>query len=165
VTITREERARSNGLKAATTVEKVLKRFGWKPEETDEEAVYRVDLEDYHIPLKDAHAVVRVDVERFIFVFTFRDRAGPKQRPEVVEFITRANCDMAIGNFELNYDTGEVRFKSGLDFSHVELSELLVRNAILCAIDVVEAYGNELAEVMRGEKNGRIAVAHVEAKL
>lgn len=163
--MTEEERARSNGLKAAITVEKVLKKFGWKPEETEEEAAYRVDLRAYHIPLKAAHAVVRVDVERFIFLFTFRDRAAPKQRPEVAEFITRANFDMAIGNFELSYETGEVRFKSSVDFSHVGLSELLARNAILCAVDVVEAYGNQLAEVARGEKKGRAAVEEVEAKL
>ena len=43
-------------------------------------------------------------------------------------------------DFELNCETGEVRFKSSVGFSHVELSELLVRNAILCAVDGVSRF-------------------------
>jgi hypothetical protein len=156
------ERARKNGLKAAETVEKVLKRFGWKPEETEEEAVVRVDFSSHPIPLSEARAIVRVDVERFVFLFSFREHAQPKARPEVAEFITRANFGMTVGNFELDYDSGLIRFKSSVDFTHVELSELLVRNAILCAADVVDLYGNVLAEVARGEKKARAAIKDVE---
>jgi hypothetical protein len=158
------DRARKNGLKAAKTVQGVLKTVGWEPEETDEEAVLRIDFSTDNTPVSDALAKVRVDIERFIFLINFRDQAAPKTRAQVAEFITRANYDMVIGNFELDYETGSVRFKSSVDFTEAMLSEELVRNAIQSAMDVVEHY-DALVEVMRGAKRAKEAVEEAESRL
>ena len=53
-----------------------------------------------------------------------------------------------IGNFELDYDDGQVRFKSCVDFSSTELSETMIRNAILPAMNAIEAFADRLVAIM-----------------
>src|SRR3954452_20971539 len=41
--------------------------------------------------------------------------APEAKRPAVAEFITRANYGMMLGNFEMDFADGEVRFKTSID--------------------------------------------------
>ena len=72
---------------------------------------------------------------------------------------------MVIGNFELHYDAGALRFKSSVDFTAVELSELLIRNAIVSAMDAVEHYVPYLLAVVGGELSAREAHAAADRAL
>jgi hypothetical protein len=146
------DRARKNGLKAFKVVKKVLTEMGWEPELMDKEGVLRVDFSVDKIPIADALADVRIDYERFLYYLNFRDRAPAKSRKQTMEFITRVNFDMVIGNFELNLENGSLRFKASIDFTNTELNETLIRNHIRSAMDAVEAYADALVEVIRGKK-------------
>jgi Putative bacterial sensory transduction regulator len=158
----KRDRARENGLKALKTVEKVLTQVGWEPMKTDLEGVLRVDFGGDNIPIAEALADVRIDTERFLYYLNFRDRAPARNRNQTMQFITRANFDFVIGNFELNLDDGCVRFKSSVDFTEAELSETLIRNAILCAMDAIERYAEVLVEVMQGKKKAMEAIKDAE---
>lgn len=151
--------ARSNGLLALKTVETVLTSIGWEPERTDVESVFRVDFSADNIPVLDALADVRVDFERFLFYLNFRDRATPQSRAQIMEFVTRANSELIVGNFELNLDDGSVRFKSSIDFTGAQLTEPLVRDAIRSAMDAVEYFADAFVAVVRGEKSALQALA------
>jgi hypothetical protein len=158
----KEDRSRQNGLSALKTVRKVLSHVGWEPMTTNIEGVLRIDFGEDNIPIAEALADVRIDTERFLYYLNFRDRAPGKYRNQTMEFITRANFDLVTGNFELNLDTGRVRFKSSIDFTESELSETLIRNAILSAMDAVERYADALVAVMSGEKKATQAIKDIE---
>lgn len=152
-------------MKAFKTVKKVLTDVGWEPEETNQEGVLRVDFSVDKIPIVDALADVRIDYERFLYYLNFRDRAPVKQRRQVMEFITRVNYDLVVGNFELNLDNGHVRFKASVDFTNEVLTEALIQDAIQSAMNAVEAYADGVIAVMRGEKEVRQAIKDAEADL
>ena len=65
-------------------------------------------------------------------------------------YITRANWNLAIGNFEMNCDDGAVRFRLGLDFTASELSAPTIRHVILTAIKIVEEHAPSLSNAMAG---------------
>ena len=155
-------RAAANGRKAFRTVKQVLTAIGWEPEETDFEGVLRVDFSEDNIPISEAVAEVRMEYERFLFYLNFGRRAPSKNRAEVMEFITRANYELVIGNFEMNLHDGLVRFKSSIDFTNSELTSSLVRSAITSAMDVVETYGDAFVEVIKGKKTSEEALAEAE---
>ena len=157
------ERARKNGLKALKTVKKVLTDTGWKPEETEKEGVLRIDFSEDDIPIADALAEVRIEYERFLYYLNFKDRAPAKYRSETMEFVTRVNFDLVIGNFELNLDHGLVRFKSSVDFTATELTPSLIRDAIKSAMDAVETYADAIVEVMNGKKKALQALNDAES--
>ncbi|MHB1418648.1 MAG: type III secretion system chaperone family protein [Bacillota bacterium] len=54
---------------------------------------------------------------------------------EAAEFITRANTSILIGNFELDMETGQIRFKTsvrteGMPLTHVVINNLINTNGI-----------------------------------
>lgn len=153
---------RKNGLRAFGVVREVLHGIGWNPVETEYEGVLKIDFSSDQIPISEALAEVRLDYERFIYYLNFADRAEPKWRGATMEFVTRANFDMITGNFELNLDSGLVRFKSSIDFTSSELSGRLVRNVITSAMDVVEHYAEALVSVLEGRKAVEVALRSVE---
>jgi hypothetical protein len=139
--------------------------MGWDPEPTGEEGVLRVDFSGEGLPITDAQAIVRFDVERFTFYFNFGDSAPERQRAEVAEFITRVNYGLIVGNFELNLHDGSLRYKSALDFTEAELTKVLVRNAILSSMDSVEHYSGYLLSVVHGDLTARQATDEADAAL
>jgi hypothetical protein len=61
-------------------------------------------------------------------------------RPAVMEFITRANYGLVIGNFELHLADGEVRFKTSLDVKGSELTPVLAGRAIIPNLHAMNTY-------------------------
>lgn len=61
-------------------------------------------------------------------------------RAQVAEMICRANWDLAIGNFELDWDRGQIRFKTSLDVTGDRLSPPLVRTLIYSNVLTLETY-------------------------
>ena len=57
--------------------------------------------------------------------------APPDARVRAVELIARINYGLRVGNFELDLDGGEIRFKSSLDFRDIQLSDRLLLNVLL----------------------------------
>src|SRR5438874_9539363 len=62
------------------------------------------------------NCVARVDEERFIFLFYSYCpvRAPEDKRPVLADFLTRANYGLYVGNFEMDYNDGEVRYKTSI---------------------------------------------------
>lgn len=51
----------------------------------------------------------------------------PDRRVAVADMITRCNFGLLIGNFELDMNDGELRFKTSLDVERTELTSDLIR--------------------------------------
>jgi hypothetical protein len=74
-------------------------------------------------------------------------RVPAERRLEVSEFLTRANHGLADGNFELDFEDGEVRFKSVL---HVpsELDGILVKRVVRLNGTALETYLPSIAALI-----------------
>jgi hypothetical protein len=68
------------------------------------------------------------DLQQLIFYAVAATRAPEAARLRVAEFITRANYGLRIGNFELDFGDGEVRYKTSIDYSGTTLLPCLIRN-------------------------------------
>ena len=79
-------------------------------------------------------------------------KVAEEDRRRVMEFVTRANCGLKLGNFEMDLDTGVVCFKTTFCLTG------LVRGAL----SVLEDYGNALDDVVKGRKTPSEAVREAE---
>jgi hypothetical protein len=61
-------------------------------------------------------------------------------RPAVMQFITRANHGLVIGNFELDLADGEVRCKTSLDVKGAMLTPVLAGRAIIPNLHAMNTY-------------------------
>lgn len=155
--------ARANGLKAAETIRQLLTHMELEPQELQRPGMIAF-LTAFEGPANQGNAQVLLDAERFVFHFIFDGYVATSRRPAVAEFITRVNWGLIEGAFELNFDSGAVRYKVGIDFSNADLTEQLVRNAILSAMTAIEAAAVALIDVAQNGKAPAEAFRDVEAE-
>ena len=150
-----------HGEKALEALGRFLADHGWNPRALDEVAGYSVGFEGDH---GSYHCVaeILVEIQQFLFYVIHPVRVPAERRLAVAEAITRANYGMRIGNFELDFSDGEVRYKSSLDFDDEILTPPLIRNAIYAAVETMDRYARAIVAVGRGEKTAADAIAEVE---
>lgn len=100
--------------------------------------------------------------EQAIFYSVVLETTPPEHRPEVMKFVTLANYGMQVGNFELDLEDGEVRFKTSIDVEGVDLGEGLLRNMVELNILMMGLYYDGLVAVMRGGMTAEEAIAEIE---
>ncbi len=147
----------------ADIVAAVLEQAGWEFDREDEDGwtTFRTAIESGG-GVVETYTRVSEEIERFALYFVWGPEAAPEQRPQLAELVTRINADLGDGNFEMSYETGQLRLKMGVDFTGLALPSRLVRNAILDAIEVTERYEAALLQVLRGEASPTAALATIE---
>ncbi len=67
---------------------------------------------------------------------------------QISEYLHRANFGMRNGNFEFDYNDGEVRFKTFVNFEDMELSDAVIADSIFVSAAMVDQYGKKLIQLM-----------------
>ena len=102
----------------------------------------------------DCFADVKESQRQFIFYSVVPFLADEETRSEVAEFITRANYGLILGNFEMDFDDGEIRFKSSIDVGSDPATAVLVERVVDANVKAMAKYLPGLVAV----KNGAPAV-------
>src|SRR5918993_4284308 len=106
------------------TLQKLLTEIGWNPQPTADGAGCYVTFGPSH-SVAEAFALITVKPDRFVFYLNFGPSVPAERREEVARFVTLANWGLLIGNFELRFDDGFVRFKASVEFTGMELGATL----------------------------------------
>lgn len=142
-----------------------LKEMEWKYDCEDHEdySMYRagVTLDE---GLKISKIAINIEVhEDSIRIISMSDiRADKKNISKVAEYICRVNWGLLVGNFEFNYDTGNIRYKVFLNASDNELNKKEIIFAIYIASEMWNKYGNGLVDLLGSEKEAKEIVGAVE---
>lgn len=96
-----------------------------------------------------AHA--REDDDQLVVYSVRPDHASPDVRFTMAEFFTRSNWALAVGNFELDLDDGEMRFKVGIDAEGDELRPPMVRQMLRTVVAAMETFATGIDRVLAGE--------------
>jgi hypothetical protein len=150
-----------NGLLAFETLREFLEADGWYPTLLEDKTVYRVAFDGKNGELR-CYAQIRVDLEQFLFYAVAPVKVPDEVRSDVAEYLTRANYGLRIGNFELDYRDGEVRYKSSLDFEGEKLTGQFIRNTIYPAVQTMDRYLKGLLSVTFGGRTPVEAIQEVE---
>ena len=109
-----------------------------------------------------AHAQEDEDVAQFIFYSVCPIKVTEAKRGIVAEFLTRANYDLAIGNFELDFTDGEIRYKTSIDVKNDRFSAKLCQNSVYTNVLIVDKYLPGIMAVVYGDVSPEDAMAAVE---
>jgi hypothetical protein len=101
--------------------------------------------------------------ERFIFYSVMESNVPPETRDAVGEFITRANYGMIIGNLEMDYNDGEVRYKTSIDIEGGELTPGMIKSLIYVNVMMMDRYLPGIMSVIYAGTDPAEAVAKVES--
>jgi hypothetical protein len=116
-----------------------LQEDGWFPEALDALTAFQARYQGTN---GEYRVVVHVNVEmEQVYVYVLVPEAVPLERRAAVgEFLTRANYGLRIGNFELDYRDGEVRYKTSLDFEGAGLTRPLLRSLMYPGVNTLDRY-------------------------
>lgn len=110
---------------------------------------------------------VRVDEEKKQFLFhSLMGMNIPQQyRASVVEYITRVNYGLTLGNFEMDFDSGDIRFRTSIESPDAELSVGIVRELIYANVHTMDHYFPGVMAVVHAGLSPEAAIARIEAQL
>lgn len=100
-----------------------------------------------------------------LFVYSILDTNVPDAKlHDVAEFLARANYGLSIGNFELDFNDGEIRYKTSVDVSDNEelVNDTLVKNLVYINMVTVDQYFPGLMAVIYGGKKPAEAIEEIE---
>ncbi|HLP89280.1 MAG TPA: YbjN domain-containing protein [Nostocaceae cyanobacterium] len=108
-------------------------------------------------------ARVRLEQEQFIFYSVCPVNVPENKRLAMAEFLTRANSDVVIGNFEMDFDDGEIRYKTSIDVEGERLTFGLIKQLIYPNVMIMDEYLPGIMAVIYGNISPVDAIAQIEA--
>ena len=111
------------------------------------------------------YAKARVEQEQFVFYSICPINAPENKLLAVAEFLTRANSGMIIGNFELDFADGEIRFKTSIDVQGDFLSFELIKQLVYANVTMMDEYLPGIKSVIESDMLPVDAIAQIEGQL
>jgi hypothetical protein len=108
------------------------------------------------------YAHVREEREQVVFYSVFPFPIPAEKRLAVTEYITRANYGLLLGNFEMDLQDGDLRYKTSIDVEGAELTPALVRSLLYANVMTMSSYFPGLMNVLYSDISPVEAIAKVE---
>ena len=110
----------------------------------------------------NCYAQVREEQQQFIFYSICPLQIPEAKRITIAEFITRANYGLLIGNFELDFTDGEVRYKTSIDVDGNGLNFDLIQNLVYANVMIMDEYLPGMIAVIENDVSPEYAVSSIE---
>ena len=107
-------------------------------------------------------AQAREQQEQVCFYSVAPVKVPEDRRTEMAQFLHRANYGMIIGNFEMDYSDGEVRYKTSVDVEGSELTFALMKQVVYPNVLTMDRYLKAIMAVSFGGIDAVAGVAMVE---
>jgi hypothetical protein len=105
------------------------------------------------------------EAERQLICYShFPQRVAPPRLAAMAELLARLNSGLALGNFELDFADGQVRFKTSIDVTGDRLSSALVRRVVYPNVATMDYYLPALGAVAAGSATPLQALALAEPR-
>ncbi len=109
------------------------------------------------------YASVRDDLGYFFFYSICPVNVPPDKRQVMAEFLTRANYGLTIGNFEMDFNDGEIRYKTSVDTENEPPSETMLRNLVYANVFNMDRYLPGIMSVIYSDVSPVEAVVQIES--
>ncbi|MTJ09805.1 MULTISPECIES: YbjN domain-containing protein [unclassified Anabaena] len=151
----------NKGLQALKTLGNFLDIDGWNPQYLEDKQAYKINFESEH-GRGLAYAQIFTDIEQFLFYVMMPFKIPEESRNTIAEFITRANYGLRVGNFEMDYEDGEVRYKTCIDFGGETLTNGYIKNTMYPGLKTMERYLPGFLSIVYGGKTPEEAISVLE---
>lgn len=122
-------------------------------QEESDYTLIRFIAEGRHSPQLHATIICREKAEIISMYTRFGyDADVPEARRGAVgEYLTRANYGLVIGNFELDMDSGHIRYKTSMDLEGARVETVLFKNLIYSNLTTTDRYYPGLLKMLWGD--------------
>jgi hypothetical protein len=85
-----------------------------------------------------SYAQAREEMDQVVFYSVGPVNVAEDKRAAMAELLTRVNYGLVIGNFEMDFRDGEVRYKTSIDIEGDSLSTALMRNVVFLNLQMMD---------------------------
>ncbi len=96
------------------------------------------------------YAQIHEEQPIFFFFSVLPVNVPEDKRFEMAEFLTRANYGLKVGNFEMDFTDGEVRYKTSINVENDTLSGTIIRNLVYANLWTMDRYLSGILSVIYG---------------
>ena len=126
-----------------------MTRDGWVYREIEHRRVVALGVEGKNGRF-DGYTIV-TEEERQIAVYSVSPVKVPDyKRYNMATFITLLNYGTVVGNFEMNFQDGELRYKTSLDAEDAALNPALIKHLIYTSVTTMDDYLPGILSVIYG---------------
>jgi hypothetical protein len=153
-----------NGAAAGPISETVIHFFAdenWPYMPIESEPILRVPFKGEHGQWM-CYAQAREEQQQFVFYSVCPTSVPDDKRVAMAEFVARANYGLIIGNFEMDFRDGELRYKTSIDVEGDELTSPLVRSLVYANVAMMDQYLPGILAVLYGGTTPEDAIAQIE---
>lgn len=116
-----------------------LKQDGWEFTYNDKNELFSMEIRGINSEFV-CFIIVDEEQESLLCNTHIKQKIPFTKRLEVCNFMNRVNYELAIGNFEMDMDDGEIRFRTYLDLSNSEPSREQLLNLIWNGAQTFDTY-------------------------
>jgi hypothetical protein len=98
----------------------------------------------------------------FMFYSYIGSKIPPKKIQIASEFINRANYGLVLGNFELDFSDGEIRYKTSIKMADGELTYEMIGQLIWRNLNMADRYTPSIMSIIYGDISAEDAIKRIE---
>jgi len=106
---------------------------------------------------------VREEQEQLIFYSISPVKVPENKRLVMAEFLSRANFGLSIGNFELNFADGQIRYKTSIAAKGNGVNSALIGQLIFANLLTMDEYLPGIMSIIYTELSAVEAIAQIES--
>lgn len=138
-----------------------FKQDNWHIEKHGDETAFYTNFGGEHGQWR-CYGETRESPAQFVFYSLCPIHIPELKRQDISEFLTRANFDLVIGNFEFDLEDGEIRFKTSIDVEGSHLDFNLIKRLVYTNAVMMDQYLPGITAVAYGAVTPLEAIAKIE---
>ena len=108
------------------------------------------------------YAQAREEQAQFVFYSACPVSVPENKRAAMAEFLTRANYGLIIGNFEMDFEDGEIRYKTSIDVEGVQLTTELIKPLAYANVTMMDQYLPGIMSIIYSEVSPAEMIDQIE---
>ena len=108
------------------------------------------------------YAIARDKQSQFLFYSVYPTTIPDHQRPIITEYLTRANHGLVQGNFEFDFDNGEIRYKTSLDTTHLSINPKAIQQLVYTNVTIMGHYLPGILAILEQDISATETIKHLE---
>ena len=110
----------------------------------------------------NCYAIARDKESQFLFYSVYPTTIPNHQQPTITEYLTRANHGLVQGNFEFDFDNGEIRYKTSLDTTHLSINPKAIQQLVYTNVTIMGHYLPGILAILKQDISATEAIKQTE---
>ena len=135
----------------------------WKFYQLSDQTILRLDVSGRNGEWL-CYANADEEGEYFSFYSTCPVKVPESKRVVMSELLTRINYGLRLGNFELDFSDGEIRYKTSIRVKDDRVTTALIKHLVYANVGMMDEYLPSIMALLYGNLSPQDAIAKVEGE-